>query len=272
LLQLSVSDLKGLLFESPEPIPEGLYQALETDARRGVRNLAARLRARQLKRQAEEQRLGDLLRFERELWAQGFMMIAGVDEAGIGPLAGPVIAGAVVLPQDYRLAELDDSKRLDESTRERLAERIKSDAVAWACGAADVDEIDSLNIYHAGLLAMRRAVEGLSVPPNYILPDYILVDARTIPQCSIAQRGIIRGDQLSASIAAASIIAKTTRDSLMVEIDRLFPGYGFASHKGYPTATHFQALREMGALPIHRRSFRPVREALNNPGGRDGND
>src|SRR5262249_1724939 len=142
-------------------------------------------------------------------------------------------------------------------TREALAVQIKCDALSWAAGIAEVEEIDRLNIYRAGLLAMQRAIEALAQKP-----DYILVDARTIPDCAIEQRGIIRGDALSASIAAASIIAKTTRDALMVELDRQYPSYGFASHKGYSTPEHFHALREFGALPIHRRSFRPVREAM----------
>jgi ribonuclease HII len=206
---------------------------------------------------SEDARLRRLLKFEREIWAQGCLLIAGVDEAGVAPLAGPVVAGAVILKRNYKLEKLDDSKKLSPATREQLAEQIKTDAVAWAVGIAEVEEIDSLNIYHAGLLAMRRAVERLSTQPGFVL-----VDARSIPQCSIPQRGIIKGDQLSASIAAASIIAKTTRDAMMVELDRRFPGYGLASHKGYSTPEHFRALRSLGATPIHRRSFRPVREAM----------
>jgi ribonuclease HII len=172
-------------------------------------------------------------------------------------MAGPVVAGAVVLPRDYKLRELDDSKKLDEATREQLARQIKVDAVAWAVGVAEVEEIDNLNIFQAGLLAMRRAVEGLKTQP-----DFILVDARTIPGCAAPQRGIVRGDSLSACIAAASVIAKTTRDAMMIELDREFPGYGLAAHKGYPTPRHFEALRELGPTPIHRRSYRPVRVAL----------
>jgi ribonuclease HII len=206
---------------------------------------------------SEDARLRRLLKFEREIWAQGCFLIAGVDEAGIAPLAGPVVAGAVILKRNYKLKKLDDSKKLSPATREQLAGLIKTDAVAWAVGIAEVEEIDSLNIYHAGLLAMRRAIEGLSTKPGFVL-----VDARSIPHCSIPQRGIIKGDQLSASIAAASIIAKTTRDAMMIELDRRFPGYGLASHKGYSTPEHFRALRSLGATPIHRRSFRPVREAM----------
>lgn len=241
--------------------PNGLLEALERDSRRGAQALALRLRtqhnAQQSANRAEGQRLRHLLKYESELWAQGFWQIAGVDEAGVGPLAGPVVAGAVILPREYKLRELNDSKKLDEATREQLAAQIKTDAVAWALGSAEVVEIDRLNIYHAGLLAMRRAVEGLATQP-----DFVLVDARTIPAIPMRQRGIIKGDSLSASIAAASILAKTARDALLHEYERQYPGYGFAAHKGYPTPEHFKALRERGALPIHRRSFRPVREAL----------
>jgi ribonuclease HII len=153
---------------------------------------------------------------------------------------------------------LNDSKKiLDETKRAQMAEQIKTDALCWATGRAEVEEVDSLNIYHAGLLAMRRAVMGLSLDP-----DFILVDARRIPDCACPQRGIIKGDTLSASIAAASIIAKTTRDAQMIELDQQYPGYGLASHKGYPTPAHYRALNELGPLPIHRRSFAPVRRAL----------
>jgi len=249
--------LKARFLDDREPAPRALIEALEADSRRGARELAARLRARARANRAEGQRLRRLLQYESELWAQGFNLIAGVDEAGVAPLAGPVVAGAVVLARGYKLRELDDSKRLDEPTRDRLAQKIKTDAVAWAVGVAEVEEIEVLNIYHAGLLAMRRAVEGLTIPP-----DFILVDARKIPDCPAPQRGVIHGDALSASIAAASIIAKTTRDAMMVELDTQYPGYGLAEHKGYPTPRHFEALRRLGASPIHRRGYGPVREVL----------
>lgn len=257
LLQQSLFSLKASFLDRKETLPKGLLEALEADSRRGAQTLAGKLRARQQANRTEGQRLRHLLKFETELWEQGFTLIAGVDEAGVGPLAGPVVAGAAILPQGYKLRELDDSKKLDEAKRDELAERIKTDAVAWAVGIAEVAEIDRLNIYHASLLAMRRAVEGLN-----FRPDFVLVDARTIPNCAAPQRGIIRGDSLSASIAAASVIAKTTRDTIMVELDRRFPGYGLAGHKGYPTPEHVAALRKLGASPIHRRSFRPVREVL----------
>ncbi len=257
LIRQPVSRLKARFLDGQEPAPRGLLEALEADSRRGARDLAARLRERASANRAEGQRLRRLLKYESELWAQGFNLIAGVDEAGVGPLAGPVVAGAVVLSRRYKLRELDDSKEIDEATRERLAQRIKADAIGWAIGVAEVEEINVLNIYHAGLLAMRRAVDNLKTAP-----DYILVDARTIPDCRAPQRGIVRGDSLSASIAAASIIAKTTRDAMMVELDKQYPGYGLAEHKGYSTPQHFDALRRLGASPIHRRGYRPVREAL----------
>jgi ribonuclease HII len=258
LLDLPIPELKEQFVGRARPVPKGLVEALESDARRGAQQLAKQIRDRWRKNRAEGQRLHNLLRFEIELWEQGFNFIAGVDEAGMAPLAGPVVAGAVILPRHYKLRRLNDSKQiLDEAVRDELAQQIKQDALAWSAGRAEVEEIDSLNIYHAGLLAMRRAVEGLASKP-----DFVLVDARRIPHCAAPQRGIIRGDTLSASIAAASIIAKTTRDALMAEFDQVYAGYNFASHKGYPTPEHCRLLKELGAVPIHRRSFARVREVL----------
>ena len=258
LLAKSIPELKERFIDRERPVPKGLIEALESDARQGAQHLAKQIRERWRKNRAEGQRLHNLLRFEIELWADGFRLIAGVDEAGMAPLAGPVIAAACILPRDYKLRGLNDSKQiLDEDLRSELAKQIKDDAIAWSVGRAEVEEIDKLNIYHAGLLAMRRAVEGLGSQP-----DFVLVDARRIPYCPAPQRGIIKGDTLSASIAAASIIAKTTRDALMCEFDAVHPGYNFASHKGYPTPEHCRLLKELGAAPIHRRSFARVREVL----------
>jgi len=258
LLHKSIPELNEMFVERRRPVPKGLLEALEIDHRQGAQQLAKRIRQRYRSNRSEGQRLHSLLRFEIELWADGFGMVAGVDEAGMAPLAGPVVAGAVILPQNYKLRGLNDSKKiLDPEKRDELAIQIKQDAICWAVGFAEVEEIDKINIYHAGLLAMQRAVEGLNSNP-----DFILVDARKIPNCTTPQRGIIRGDSLSASIAAASIIAKTTRDAHMLELDTLYNGYGLASHKGYPTPEHCRALKELGALPIHRRSFARVRQAL----------
>ncbi len=258
LLSKSIPELSELFLERRRPVPKGLLEALDLDRRQGAQQLAKRIRGRYRENRAEGQRLHFLLRFEIELWAEGYGLVAGVDEAGMAPLAGPVVAGAVILPQNYKLRGLNDSKKiLDAEKRDELAVQIKHDAVCWSVGVAAVDEIDKLNIYHAGLLAMQRAVQGLNLQP-----DFILVDARRIPHTQVPQRGIIRGDALSASIAAASIIAKTTRDAHMLELDGLYSGYGLASHKGYPTPEHCRALKALGALPIHRRSFARVRQAL----------
>jgi ribonuclease HII len=257
-ITMSLIALRELFLVQDSPVPEGLIEQLEADPRSGARQLASFIRKRRSDNLHEAQRLHDLLRFELELWAQGFRLIAGVDEAGMAPLAGPVVAAAVILPQNYNLPGLNDSKKiLNENRRSELALRIKKDAVCWSVGRAEVEEIDRIIIYHSGLSAMKRAVEGLMFHP-----DYMLVDARTIPHCPFPQKGIIHGDALSASIAAASIIAKTTRDAHMIEMDRKYAGYGFASHKGYPTARHLKALKTLGPLPIHRRTFAPVREVL----------
>ena len=258
LLNKSIPELRELFLGRRRPVPKGLLEALEVDPRHGAHLLAKQIRGRYRSNRSEGQRLHTLLRFEIELWSQGYSLVAGVDEAGMAPLAGPVVAGAVILPQNYKLRGLNDSKKvLDPETREELAGQIKHDAICWSFGFAEVDEIDRINIYHAGLLAMQRALQGLAC-----LPDFVLVDARKIPHCPSPQRGIIRGDALSASIAAASIIAKTTRDAHMLQLDTLYAGYGFASHKGYPTPEHCRALKELGALPVHRRSFGRVREVL----------
>jgi ribonuclease HII len=258
LLNRSIPELRELFLGRRRPVPKGLLEALEVDARHGAHQLAKQIRGRYRSNRSEGQRLHTLLRFEIELWSQGYSLVAGVDEAGMAPLAGPVVAGAVILAQNYKLRGLNDSKKiLDPETREELAAQIKQDAICWSFGFAEVEEIDRINIYHAGLLAMQRALQGLAC-----IPDFVLVDARKIPQCPSPQRGIIRGDALSASIAAASIIAKTTRDAHMLELDTLYAGYGFASHKGYPTPEHCRALKELGALPVHRRSFGRVRQVL----------
>jgi ribonuclease HII len=258
LLRKSIPELSDLFLRRQRRVPKGLLEALDVDRRHGAQQLARRIRERYRENRSEGQRLHYLLRFEIELWSQGYGMVAGVDEAGMAPLAGPVVAGAVILPQNYKLRGLNDSKKiLDPEKRDELAVQIKQDAICWSVGIAAVEEIDKINIYHAGLLAMQRAVQGLSLQP-----DFILVDARRIPNCQTPQRGIIHGDALSASIAAASIIAKTTRDAHMLELDQVYAGYGLATHKGYPTPEHCRVLKELGALPIHRRSFARVREAL----------
>lgn len=183
--------------------------------------------------------------------------IAGVDEVGRGPWAGPVLAAAVILAPGHGIVGLADSKKLSSKVRERLALQIRASATAWALGAASVDEIDQLNIGRATLLAMQRAIEALTVAP-----DYVLVDGNIGPATPYPVITVVKGDATVASISAASIIAKVERDGIMTELDKLYPGYGFAQHKGYGTAQHMEALRSLGVCVEHRRSFAPVREQL----------
>jgi ribonuclease HII len=189
----------------------------------------------------------------------GGSIVAGVDEVGRGPLAGDVVAAAVILG-DSSPAGLTDSKALSPRQRERLAETILSEAVSWSLGRATVAEIDELNILQASLLAMWRAVEGLSVQPSLVL-----VDGNHLPRWSYEARAIVKGDLIEPAISAASIVAKVTRDSEMVILDDQYPGYGFATHKGYPTKAHLAALASLGVSPVHRRSFGPVKRLLARP-------
>ncbi|GAB4229843.1 MAG: ribonuclease HII [Acidobacteriota bacterium] len=197
----------------------------------------------------------DFLHFERALWESGVSRVAGVDEAGVGPLAGPVVAAAVILPPGVWLDGVDDSKRLSAGQRAKAAERIRREALAYAVAQATPEEIDRLNIAGASVLAMERAVSLLAPPPEHVLVDYRRLLGLACPQTSV-----VKGDQRSLSIAAASILAKTARDEIMTQLDRQFPGYGFARHKGYPTAEHYAALGRLGPSRVHRRSFRLTRE------------
>lgn len=181
------------------------------------------------------------------------MLIAGIDEAGRGPLAGPVFAAAVILDPARPVPGLRDSKALTAERREALAGEVRAHALAWAIASADVAEIDALNILHATMLAMRRAVEALGVAP-----DEVLVDGNRCPDVACRVRAIVKGDRDIAAISAASILAKTVRDALLVELDAAYPAYGFAQHKGYPTPEHLAALARHGPCPAHRRSFAPV--------------
>ncbi len=257
LAHLSLADLRARLLTRREPLGEAEAAALREDPRAGARDVLAAVERLRAASRAEGQRLRRLLAFETPLWEAGVERIAGVDEAGVGPLAGPVVAAAVILPRTLRPRGLDDSKRLDEAARDRLAAEVKAGAVAWGVGVASHLEVDALNVYQAGLLAMRRAVEALSPAPQHLL-----VDARRVPGVPWPQEGIVKGDARSLSIAAASVIAKTTRDALMLEAEARFPGYGFARHKGYAAPEHLAALKALGPCELHRRSFAPVREAL----------
>ena len=197
---------------------------------------------------------------ERRLAAGGFVRIAGIDEAGRGPLAGPVVAAAVVLPLDLAttwLGWVRDSKQLTATARQRLFPHIYQDAVAVGVGCIDSDDIDRIGIVPATRRAMRLAVESLAPAPEAVLIDYMAV-----PEIGLPQKGITGGDRLCLSIACASIVAKVTRDRMMASLDTTYPGYGFARHKGYGTRQHVACLRRLGPCPIHRRSFRPVRAVI----------
>ena len=191
-------------------------------------------------------------RLEKEAWQSGAQLVAGVDEVGRGSLFGPVVAAAVILDPNYRIRGLRDSKLLSEKTREALVERIREHCVCWSVAAVDATRIDQINIYHASRLAMLEAVSALSTQPDYLLIDAMLIDY------PCRQKKIIHGDALSASIAAASIVAKVHRDAIVREWDPVYPAYGLASNKGYSTRKHIAALREIGPSPLHRQSFAPV--------------
>jgi len=224
------------------PLDGATEAALRADLRPGAKAILDAVARRRGENRAEGQRLRQLLRYESVLWAGGVLHVAGVDEAGMSPLAGPVAAAAVVFAPGWRVRGIDDSKKLDPATRDKLAAEIRTSAAAWSVAFAEVEEIDAINIYWAGLLAMRRAVEGLS-----LMPQHLLLDARRLKDVSIPQQSIVKGDSRSLTIAAASILAKTARDALMHKLDTEYPGYGFAKHKGYPVREHLAVLERLGA-------------------------
>ncbi len=239
-----------------EPIDEGELERLGEDSRAGVRALVVSTQRRLRRAAAERSRLEAMLTYERELWDKGVAHVAGVDEVGMGPLAGPVVAAAVVLRPGASIPGIDDSKRLTRKRRESLSVQIRAEAIAYGLGSCSPEEIDRLNIFQAGREAMRRAVEALE--PG---AEHLLVDARAVA-VPIPQTAIKGGDRRSQAIAAASILAKVARDELMDEMAGTYPGYGFERHRGYPTAAHLRALTRLGPTSIHRRSFGPV-SALN---------
>ena len=202
-------------------------------------------------KETEIKRLTELSKYEAEYYSKGYNLICGIDEAGRGPLAGPVVAGAVILPKGCLIEGVNDSKKLSEKKREKLYEEITQNAIAWAVGIVDNEEIDRINILEATRKAMKMAIEGLKVKP-----DYILIDAeKRVDTGGIPFLPIIKGDALSISIASASIIAKVTSDRMMYEYDKVFPIYGFSKHKGYGTKAHIDAIKEHGLSMIHRKTF-----------------
>lgn len=201
-------------------------------------------------------------RLENAARRRGAARIAGLDEVGRGPMFGPVVAAAVILPHGYRLQGLTDSKQLTEKQRNEFDAMIRAEAVAWAIAAVDAETIDRINIRRASLLAMRMAVEQLAVAPDFLLPDYLLIDGLDTIDWPCAQQAVIKGDMRSVSIAAASVLAKVHRDRLLVELDAVYPGYGLARHKGYCSPQHLEALRRLGPTPLHRKNWSPVAQMM----------
>lgn len=227
---------------------EELFSLYAEDSRSGVKNLIERYRKKQAALTAERERLHAMRSFERKY--EGYELICGIDEAGRGPLAGPVVAGAVILPKDCEILYLNDSKKLSAAKREALYDEIMEKAAATGIGMAGPARIDEINILQATYEAMRQAIEKLNPQPAVLLNDAV-----RIPQVAIQQVPIIKGDAKSVSIAAASIVAKVTRDRMMEQYEEVFPGYGFARNKGYGSKEHIETLQTMGPTAIHRRSF-----------------
>lgn len=249
---MTVAQIAKLL--NDDNVNNNVISLLKNDSRISVLQLVAKWERRRAKFQLEQKRLYDLCEFERLFRGQGFELIAGVDEAGRGPLAGPVVIGAVILPADFRLPKLNDSKKLSSKQREELYYQIKEVAITTSVSVIDVAIIDEINIYQATIQGMYDAVNKL-----FPQPQAVLVDAVPLPGLNIHWSSIINGDALSASIAAASVIAKVERDRIMNCYDIEYPEYGFSRHKGYATAEHFAALVKYGPCDIHRRSFEPIK-------------
>lgn len=243
-----IADIAKKLKEAPFEKIEPLLAVYESDGRAGVQKAVLQAKKRLAFYQAEQERLEGMRIFEHQY--SSFSAICGIDEAGRGPLAGPVVAGAVILPKDVNLLYLNDSKKVSKARREVLYGQILECAAATGIGIVSPARIDEINILQATYEAMRQAVAKLSVSP-----DILLVDAVHIPQVAVKQVGIIKGDAKSVSIAAASILAKVTRDRMMLEYDSLYPGYDFAGNKGYGSSRHIEALKKLGPCPIHRKSF-----------------
>lgn len=244
----SIAEIKAEFAAVSADQAEALFMQYADDKRAGVAKLIESEKRKLLKLEQERSRLETMRIYEHKYEDLG--LVCGIDEAGRGPLAGPVVAGAVILPQDCEILYLNDSKKLSEKKREELFDEIKEKAIAWGIGMASPARIDEINILQATYEAMREAVSKLSREP-----DLLLNDAVTIPEMTIMQVPIIKGDAKSVSIAAASILAKVTRDRLMIEYDKILPEYGFAGHKGYGSKEHIAAIQKYGPSPIHRRTF-----------------
>lgn len=251
----SITELK-LIIENLNEDDNDLIQALSKDERKGVQRLLVSWRKKQEKKKLLQNQFHEMMFFERQAYQNGYTYIAGIDEVGRGPLAGPVVAACVVLPEDFYLPGLTDSKKLSKEQREQFFEDITNSAIAVEIGAASAKEIDKVNIYEASKYAMMRALEKVSQKPNFLL-----VDAMKLPT-TIPQLDLIKGDSRSISIAASSVIAKVTRDRYMEDLHKKYPDYQFHRHMGYGTQVHIEAIKKYGVLEEHRRSFAPIRNIL----------
>ena len=248
----TIKEIKEQL-ASIQRLDDPLLTELEQDSRSGVIQAIAKRKKEIQKRLDEDERLEGMLAYEKELYTQGIQLIAGVDEVGRGPLAGPVVAAAVILPKACKIPGLNDSKKIPKSKHKEIYEAVLQNAIAIGIGVKDNHVIDQVNIYEATKLAMMEAIGQLDPQPQHLLIDAMKLD---LP---ISQTSIIKGDANSLSIAAASIVAKVTRDQMMEEFDCEYPGYDFTQNAGYGTANHLAGLHKLGVTPIHRRSFEPVK-------------
>lgn len=247
-MMITIGSIKKEFENTPAAGWKKLYEKYASDERKGVKNLLEKYKKQEEKLELERQRTEQMKQYEREYEHLGY--VCGIDEVGRGPLAGPVVACAVILPKDCQILYINDSKKLSAAKREELYQEIEKEAVGIGLGMASPARIDEINILNATYEAMRMAISKLPVRPQILLNDAV-----TIPQVEIPQVPIIKGDAKSISIAAASIVAKVTRDRMMVEYDKQMPEYGFASNKGYGAAAHIEALKKYGPSPIHRQSF-----------------
>lgn len=247
---MTISEL-SLFLARKEELSQAELEALHNDKRRGTKELLTRFARQRAAQASETERLNRMLIEERILRQQGFKLIAGVDEAGRGPLAGPVVAAAVILAPGTVIRHLNDSKQLTAARRGRLFEEIVFEAEAYGLGSATCEEIDKLNIHAASLLAMERAIAKMA-----LIPDFILIDGYPLKNCGCGQKALTGGDARSLSIAAASVLAKVTRDNMMLYLHEKYPLYGFNQHKGYGTREHRRAIAAYGPCPEHRQSFR----------------
>ena len=249
----SIKEIK-LILEEIQTLSDERLTELRGDERKGVQDLIAKFERQYAKKAERAAHFEDMQNFERAVKQKGYRMIAGIDEVGRGPLAGPVVAAAVILPEGMEDIGLDDSKKLSAKKREEIFEMIKEQAVAIGIGIVDAFTIDKINIYEASKVAMKRAIELLPEKPDYLLIDAMKLDT------GIPEEGIIKGDAKSISIAAASIVAKEVRDQMMKDYEQLYPGYGFAQNAGYGTKAHIEGLEKLGPTPIYRMTFAPVKE------------